>query len=103
MLDQGAGERQRLGANGLVVLVQKLLKCTLHGGALAAGVMELLRPDTTPHAAHAGEEFHYCLSGRVRLALGGRLYELARGHAAGCPLRVPNVRINDENIRRGKL
>jgi transcriptional regulator with XRE-family HTH domain len=71
------GERQRLGGLGFQPFFTAKLDSELAGGMISPGIMELHQQSWVD--AHYGEEFVYCLRGRVRISVDGDDCELGPG------------------------
>jgi transcriptional regulator with XRE-family HTH domain len=70
--------RETVAADDKVLL--SWLACRLPGGKLNCWLLELRGP--TEPTTHPGEEFIFCLRGRVKLTVAGRSYVLEEGDAA---------------------
>lgn len=70
-------ERHRLGALGFQPFYTAVLESELVGGLLGQALMEFHQPSWVD--SHFGEEFVYCLRGRMKLIVGGDACELDAG------------------------
>ena len=70
-------ERHRLGALGFQPFYTAVLESELVGGLLGQGLMEFHQPSWVD--SHFGEEFVYCLRGRMKLIVDGDECELDTG------------------------
>ena len=75
-------ERHRIGNLGFVSGFFQTQGSALAGGKLEAAMVELYGPQERPGFRHSGEEFVYCLSGRLRLTVGPEEHILEPGDSA---------------------
>ncbi len=66
---EGDAERNRVGNLGFVTGFFQAQDCTLSGGRLQSAVVELYGLQEKAGYRHSGEEFVYCLQGRLRLTI----------------------------------
>lgn len=74
-------ERNRLGSVGFVTGFLRSLDCKLRRGKFEAAVVELHGNQEKPGYRHSGEEFIYCLQGRLRLTIAKETIILEPGDA----------------------
>jgi transcriptional regulator with XRE-family HTH domain len=75
-------ERHRIGNLGFVSGFFQTQGSALTGGKLEAAIVELYGPQERPGFRHSGEEFVYCISGRLRLTVGPEEHILEPGDSA---------------------
>lgn len=77
-------ERERIGHLGFVSgFVQAL--SGIEGGRLQAALVDVYGPQERAGFRHSGEEFVYCLRGRLRLTLGKEVHVLGAGDSVVFP------------------
>lgn len=74
-------ERKRIGNLSFVTGFLQSLDCSIHGGKLQAAVVELYGDQEKAGYRHSGEEFVYCLQGRLRLTISTHVLILEPGDA----------------------
>lgn len=75
-------ERLRLGHVGFVSAFAQTHDCALRNGKIRSAVLEIFGDQERPGFRHSGEEFVYCLAGRLRLTVGGEITILNPGDSA---------------------
>lgn len=75
-------ERKRLGRVGFVSGFYQAQGCMLRGGKLQAAVYELFGNQEKAGFRHSGEEFVYCMRGRLRVTVGKTVTVLEPGDSA---------------------
>jgi transcriptional regulator with XRE-family HTH domain len=78
----GEAERMRLGSLSFVTGFLQSMDCKIRDGKLQAAVLELYGDQERAGFRHSGEEFVYCLQGRLKLTINSETIILEQGDSA---------------------